>query len=80
MSTKDGLTAAKARMGAFAKTSPELFDGFMKVSRAATRSGSFSTAQRELIATAISRSRVERCISRPCHRPAIARTTASSST
>jgi AhpD family alkylhydroperoxidase len=53
MSTKDGLTAAKARMGAFAKTSPELFDGFTKVSRAATRSGSFSTAQRELIATAI---------------------------
>ncbi len=53
MSPKDDLTAAKARMGAFAKTSPDLFDGFAKVSKVASRAGSFSIAQKELIATAI---------------------------
>ena len=54
MSAKDRLTAARTRMGAFAKTSPELFDGFSKVSKTASRGGAFSAAQKELIATAIS--------------------------
>lgn len=53
MSTKDNLTAAKTRMGAFAKAAPDLFEGFARVSKAATKAGSFSPAQRELIATAI---------------------------
>ena len=47
------LAAAKARLGAFAKTSPELMQGFAAISRQATRPGSFSAAQKELIAVAI---------------------------
>lgn len=54
MSIKEKLTAAKTRMSAFAKTSPDLFDGFMLVSKTATRSGTFTTAQKELIATTLS--------------------------
>ena len=51
--SKDKLDAAKSRLGAFAKTTPALFEGFTKISRTATRDGSFSAAQKELIATAI---------------------------
>ena len=51
--SKEKLDAAKARIGAFAKTTPALFEGFTKISRTATAEGSFSTAQKELIATAI---------------------------
>ena len=51
--SKDKLNAAKARLGAFAKTSPALFEGFAKISKTATRDGSFSAAQKELIATAL---------------------------
>ena len=51
--SKDKLDAAKSRLGAFAKTAPALFEGFTKISRTATRDGSFSAAQKELIATAI---------------------------
>lgn len=54
MTAKDDLTAAKHRMGAFAKASPDLFEGFTRVSKAATRDGSFTAAQKELIATALS--------------------------
>lgn len=54
MTAKDDLTAAKHRMGAFAKASPDLFEGFARVSKAATRDGSFTAAQKELIATALS--------------------------
>lgn len=50
---KDRLTAAKGRMGAFAKATPGLMEGFAKVSKVATTGGRFSSAQRELIATAI---------------------------
>lgn len=53
MTAKEKLVSAKTRMAAFAKASPDLFEGFGKVSKAATRAGSFSAAQRELIATAI---------------------------
>ena len=53
MSARQDLTAAKTRMGAFAKSAPDLFDGFAKLSTAATKAGSFSSAQKELIATAI---------------------------
>jgi len=54
MNASQDLKDAKARMAAFSKASPDLFEGFAKVSKAATRSGSFSSAQKELIATAIS--------------------------
>ncbi len=47
------LSAAKARLGAFAKTSPVLFQGFQKIASTATREGNFSAAQKELMATAI---------------------------
>ena len=51
--SKEKLDAAKARIGAFAKTTPALFEGFTKISRTATADGSFSTGQKELIATAV---------------------------
>lgn len=51
--SKERLTAAKARLGAFAKESPSLFQGFQKISSAASRDGIFSAAQKELMATAI---------------------------
>ena len=53
MSSKDKLSAAKSRLGAFAKTAPALFEGFTKISKTATREGSFSAAQKELMATAV---------------------------
>jgi AhpD family alkylhydroperoxidase len=53
MTTKDKLTRAKTRMAAFAKASPELFDGFARVSKTATRAGAFSAAQKEVIATSL---------------------------
>lgn len=52
MSTEK-LNAAKARLGAFAKESPSLFQGFQKISSTATREGTFNAAQKELMATAI---------------------------
>ena len=51
--SKDKLSAAKTRIGAFAKASPALFQGFQKISSTATRGGVFDPAQKELIATAI---------------------------
>lgn len=51
--SQDKLKAAKARMGAFAKESPALFQGFQKIASTATRPGAFNAAQKELIATAI---------------------------
>ena len=51
--TKEKLNAAKMRIGAVAKAAPGLMEGFVKVSKAATAAGRFSSAQRELIATAI---------------------------
>ena len=63
MSSKDNLNAAKARLGAFAKTTPALFEGFSKISKTATLAGSFSPAQKELMATAIAVSQgCEDCI------------------
>ncbi|MEQ9341407.1 MAG: carboxymuconolactone decarboxylase family protein [Hyphomicrobiales bacterium] len=53
MMSKDKLTAAKTRMGAFAKTSPALFQGFQMIASTATREGRFSAAQKELMAVAI---------------------------
>lgn len=51
---KTKLHAAKERLGAVAKASPDLFGGFTRVARAATAQGeSFSPAQRELVAAAI---------------------------
>ena len=51
---KQALHDANGRMGVFAKAAPDLFDGFARVARVATKAGRFSAAQRELIATAIS--------------------------
>ncbi|MFB2553135.1 carboxymuconolactone decarboxylase family protein [Ensifer soli] len=50
---RDQLKDAQRRIGTFAKASPELFGGFSKVSKAATAAGSFTAAQKELIAAAI---------------------------
>lgn len=52
-SPRDNLTAAKGRLRDFASTSPELMQGFGKISKVATNPCSFSAAQKELIATAI---------------------------
>jgi AhpD family alkylhydroperoxidase len=61
--TKEALVAAKARLGAFVKTSPALMKGFAEVSRAATAPGAFSAAQKELIAVSIAvATRCEDCI------------------
>lgn len=51
--SKDRLNAAKARIGAFAKESPALFEGFRRISVAATKTGAFDAAQKELIATTV---------------------------
>ena len=47
------LTAIKGRIGAMAKAAPGLMQGFSTVSKAATAEGSFSAAEKELLATAI---------------------------
>lgn len=51
--TKAALTAAKQRMGAFAKAAPGAMKGFGELSRAATAPGRFDAAEKELIAVAI---------------------------
>ncbi|SDE95502.1 alkylhydroperoxidase AhpD family core domain-containing protein [Paracoccus isoporae] len=51
--TKENLTAAKARMGAFAKASPNVMKAFGQLAGAATTEGRFTAAQKELLATAI---------------------------
>lgn len=51
--TKIKLVEAQKRLGAFAKATPELFSGFSRVSKVATTAGSFSSAQKELIAVAV---------------------------
>lgn len=52
--TPADLAAVKARLGAFAKSAPALMQGFAAISRQATQVGSFSAAQKELMAVAIS--------------------------
>lgn len=60
---KDTLKDAQRRIGLFAKSSPELFGGFARISKVATTAGAFSAAQRELIAVAIAVSKgCEDCI------------------
>lgn len=51
--SKEKLIAAKTRLSAFAKTSPSLFQGFQKIASTASREGTYSAAQKELMATAI---------------------------
>jgi AhpD family alkylhydroperoxidase len=51
---REKLKAAKARIGAVAKATPGLIDGFSRISKTATQEGRFSAAQKELIATALS--------------------------
>ncbi|SIR36305.1 alkylhydroperoxidase AhpD family core domain-containing protein [Rhizobium sp. RU20A] len=59
----DRLKDAQRRIGIFAKSSPELFGGFGRISKVATTAGAFSSAQRELIAVAIAVSKgCEDCI------------------
>jgi AhpD family alkylhydroperoxidase len=50
---KEKLNAAKGRLGALAKETPGLFEGFIKISKTATREGQFTAAQKELVATAV---------------------------
>jgi AhpD family alkylhydroperoxidase len=57
------LKEAQRRIGALAKASPELFGGFARVSKVAAASGSFTSAQKELMAVAIAVSKgCEECI------------------
>ena len=57
------LKAAKKRTGGLARAAPELMKGFAAVAAAATRSGHFSAADRELLAVAIAVAiRCEDCI------------------
>lgn len=51
--TTANLSAAKARLGAFAKSAPALMQGFGAISRQATQPGSFTAAQKELVAVAM---------------------------
>lgn len=51
--TMERLRDAHRRIGALAKASPELFGGFARVSKAAATAGTFSAAQKELMAVAI---------------------------
>lgn len=51
---KAGLAAAKTRLGALAKAAPGLMQAFAGISKVATAQGQFSTAQKELMAVAIS--------------------------
>lgn len=50
---KAALAAAKTRLGGFAKAAPGVMQSFAGISRAATAPGSFSPAQKELMAVAI---------------------------
>jgi AhpD family alkylhydroperoxidase len=60
---REKLKEAQARIGAFAKASPELFGGFARVSKTATSAGRFTAAQKELMAVAIAvNSGCEDCI------------------
>lgn len=57
------LKDAQKRIGLLAKASPELFGGFSRVSKAAASPGSFTAAQKELLAVAIAVSKgCEDCI------------------
>jgi len=47
------LTAAKGRLQALAEETPVLFEGLTKITKTATRDGTFTSAQKELIATAV---------------------------
>lgn len=50
---KSELSAAKERLGALGKAAPDMMQGFGRLAKAATADGTFSIAQKELIATAI---------------------------
>lgn len=57
------LKDAQRRIGTLAKASPELFGGFARVSKVAATSGTFTAAQKELLAVAIAVSKgCEDCI------------------
>lgn len=50
---KSELSAAKERLGALGKAAPDMMQGFGRLAKAAIADGTFSVAQKELIATAI---------------------------
>ena len=61
--TAEKLKAAQRRIGLLAKASPDLFGGFARVSKVAATAGTFSAAQKELMAVAIAVSKgCEDCI------------------
>jgi len=51
---KQRLKIAKTRIGALSKASPDVMSGIAKINRATKMEKSFSVAQKELIATALS--------------------------
>ncbi len=50
---RDRLFEAKARIAAFSNATPELFSGFAKISRVASTQKKITSANKELMATAI---------------------------
>jgi AhpD family alkylhydroperoxidase len=61
--THEKLKEAQRRIGTLAKASPELFGGFSRISKVAASAGSFSAAQKELMAVAIAVSKgCEDCV------------------
>jgi len=61
--TKEKVKDAQRRIGTLAKASPELFAGLARVSKVATAGGTFTPAQKELLAVAIAVSKgCEDCI------------------
>jgi AhpD family alkylhydroperoxidase len=61
--TAEKLKAAQRRIALLAKASPDLFGGFARVSKVAATAGTFSAAQKELMAVAIAVSKgCEDCI------------------
>lgn len=61
--TADKVRDAQRRIGALAKASPELVGGFARVSKVAATAGTFTSAQKELMAVAIAVSKgCEDCI------------------
>lgn len=51
--TKENLSIAKSRLLAMSATAPEVMKSFSQISKIASSNGSFSSAQKELIASAI---------------------------
>ncbi len=50
---RENLNEANSRIGELSKVAPDMFAGFSKIARSATKPGHFSSATKELMATSI---------------------------